>query len=326
MTINIIICTQRIVSVLAISLCLLGVTVFSQAPLRRNGNIAFISDRDGNREIYVMDPDGTDQIRLTNNDRDDLFPTWSPDGTRIAFVSERQAGGYAIFVMKANGTRKTEVTQMAQIDPSLSWSPNGRQIVFSDGIGGPNSTDIFSVNVDGTGRKNITEDSQWNFSPSLSPNGAQILFTSLRDGNPWLYSISPDGTGFQALPIGINDGFGDTDVDWSPSGQEIAFAVNRWDFWSAIYVAKADGTNRRLFDECSNCNADRYQPEWSPDGKRLAYSVINQFQTPTGWDYDSDIHVKNLDGTGFTRLTTVGRNLSPSWQPLTISPTGDDDR
>src|SRR6267378_4222737 len=64
-------------------------------PLHANGKIAFTSDRDGNREIYVMNPDGTNQVRLTNNQVVDDHPTWSPDGTKIAFVSEKTSGGFA---------------------------------------------------------------------------------------------------------------------------------------------------------------------------------------------------------------------------------------
>lgn len=322
---NTLISTARLVSAIVILGCL-SATSFSQARHQRNGKIAFTSDRDGNREIYVMNPDGTNQTRITHNNLHDEQPTWSPDGTKIAFVSERQSGGYAIFVMNGDGTNRTEVTSK-QLNPdfSLSWTPNGKQIVFADEIAAPFGTDIFVVDIDGTDRKNITNDLGRNFGPSLSPNGTRIHFTSFRDGNPWLYSIKPDGGDFMALPIGIADGFGDIHVDWSPSGRQIAFVVNRWDFWTAIFIANADGTNRRLFDEC-NCNADRYSPEWSPDGLKLAFSVVNQFQTPTGWDLDSEIWVKNLDGTGLIRLTEQGRNSSPSWRQLIVNTTGDGDR
>src|SRR5437588_4855484 len=68
--------------------------------LHANGKIAFTSDRDGNREIYVMNADGTNQFRLTNNSVVDDHPNWSPDGTKIAFVSQRPSGGFAIFTMK----------------------------------------------------------------------------------------------------------------------------------------------------------------------------------------------------------------------------------
>src|SRR5215204_7094858 len=80
------------------------------AMLHANGKIAFTSDRDGNTEIYVMDADGTNQTRITNNNIVDDHPMWSPDGMKLAFVSQREAGGFAIFQMNVDGTNRNEIT------------------------------------------------------------------------------------------------------------------------------------------------------------------------------------------------------------------------
>src|SRR5687767_9201456 len=91
----------------------LGYTGSLSTPtLRANGKIAFTSDRDGNPEIYMMNPDGTNQTRLTNNSIVDDHAMWSPDGMKLAFVSERQ-GGFAIFQMNLDGTNRIEISPLS---------------------------------------------------------------------------------------------------------------------------------------------------------------------------------------------------------------------
>src|SRR2546427_10970660 len=126
-----------------LALILFGaVMTFAQTPgIRANGKIAFTSDRDGNLEIYLMNPDGTNQTRLTNNSIVDDHPMWSPDGTKLAFVSQREAGGFAIFQMNMDGTNRVEITPLSNfvnatpyggVGFSMIWSSDGRKIAFSD--------------------------------------------------------------------------------------------------------------------------------------------------------------------------------------------------
>ena len=189
-----------------------GLTSFAQTPtLRANGKIAFTSDRDGNQEIYLMNPDGTNQIRLTNNSVVDDHAMWSPDGTKLAFVSQREAGGFAIFQMNMDGTNRVEITPLSNfvnatpwggLGFSMSWSPDGKKIAFQD----PWYNDIFVVDVETHARRNLTNDggaqmALLDFQPAWSPDGTTILYASFRYNGSCtsLYAINPDGTNRRLL-------------------------------------------------------------------------------------------------------------------------------
>src|SRR5262252_8296324 len=99
---------------LILFICLICVQRAAFAVVRHsNGKIAFVSDRDGNSEIYVMNADGTNQMRLTNNPGVDDYPTWSPEGKKIAFVSQDSSGAFAIKVMNSDGANQTKLTQLS---------------------------------------------------------------------------------------------------------------------------------------------------------------------------------------------------------------------
>ena len=91
-------------------------------PSFATSKIAFVSDRDGNREIYVMDADGPNQVRLTNNARFDSAPSWSPDGSKIAFYQSREEGNFEIYVMDADGSNQVRLTNSRSRDRHPSWS------------------------------------------------------------------------------------------------------------------------------------------------------------------------------------------------------------
>ena len=298
---------RKISTAVCLSLFLFATAAFAQTPtLRANGKIAFTSDRDGNREIYVMNNDGTGQVRLTNNIGADSFPAFSPDGRKIAFISQNPSPTFAVNIklMNADGTNQIELTPITYFSSqnpwfdrrSLSWSPDGSKIAFEDG------GEILTINIDGTNRTNLTNQTAGDYEPAFSPDGSRILFVSSRVPFSVMHTMNADGSDVRALP---SDGyFQDFSPDWSPTGDKIVFLREHDDFGNALYTANADGTNRQVFN-------DGYKPKWSPDGTKI---VFHKGDVNNG----SEIYVKNVDGSGLTQLTdTSGSNFQPSWQPLT---------
>ena len=228
-------------SVVFLGLTPLMVCVEAQA------RIAFMSERDGNWEIYVMDIDGKNQRKLTNNRHDDGYPSWSPDGKRIVFTSKRD-GNREIYVMDADGGNQLNLTNNRWSDDEYpSWFPDGKRIAFvSDrdkkvknlGI----TSEIYVMDDDGGNLQNLTNNSFNDEYPSWSPDGKRIAFASDRRGdlvNFEIYVMDADGGNPQNL---TNNPFSDRNPSWSPDGKRIAFTSSR-DWNTEIYVMDADGGN-----------------------------------------------------------------------------------
>jgi tol-pal system beta propeller repeat protein TolB len=159
--------------------------------LSPNGEwILFTKHGDG---LWLMRPDGENPHRLTN--RDDIDPTWSSDGSMIAFASSR-SGARQLFVMNADGTNIRQVTDLNDMGGRSTFSPDGTKLAFYRGPFGDHN--IYIINVDGTGLVRLTNEGD-NLGPSWSPDGNWIAFTSFRDGNNEIYIIHPDGTGLTRL-------------------------------------------------------------------------------------------------------------------------------
>src|SRR5213592_559572 len=272
-----------------------------------DGRIAFSSDRNyadgGGREIYSMNVDGTDVVRLTNNPAVDWFPAWSPDGTQIAFESDR-AGRPGIYRMNADGT---DVVQLTDDGRKPAWC--GDQIAFTRSVGG---LAIYVMNADGSDLRRISDDTTSVQSPSWSPTCEQIAFEG--PGGD-IYTMNADGSGVFRVTSGINNGANQF-PSWSPTGEQIAFTSYR-DANAEIYVINVDGTGEKRLTNDGDGGGwaipNDWWPSWSHDGMQIA------FQTDRDGNYE--IYIMNADGTGATRLTNDRLNdMYPAWSSSASEP------
>src|SRR3989442_10261942 len=274
--------------------------------------IAFTSSRSGARgDIYVMNPDGSGAVRLTDSPFLDGQASWSPDGRRIAFMSERDAIGVEepqnIYGMNADGSAQTRLTFCSNDFCSLSnpsWSPDGRQIAFEQFPGF-----IWVMNADGSAATRLTDGSTLERDPSWSPDGREIAFTGV-DGDREIYVMNADGSAPRKL---TNNSFRDAAPSWSPDGSKIAFESDR-DGNTEIYVMNADGSSQTRL---TNNPASDTWPTWSPDGRQIAFASDRDGSSPFE---NFEIYVMNADGSAQTRLTNnPGFDGEPAWSPAEVS-------
>lgn len=262
------------------------------------GRLAFVSNREGNDEIYIMNADGSQAMNLSNNPANDASPAWSPDGARIAFTSNRD-GNNEIYVMNANGAYQTRLTNHWATDEYPAWSPDGSRIAFASKRNG--DYEVYVMNVDGTNVTRLTDTTQPNDQPEWSPDGKQIVFVSERDGNKEIYVMYADGSQQTRL---TNNNTVDWFPKWSPDGKRIAFVSFR-DGNLEIYVMHVDGSQPTRLTQTKVRN---FPPAWSPDGSLIAFNSER--------DGNYEIYMMKPDGSMQTRLTShPASDTFPAWQP-----------
>ncbi|MCB9455743.1 MAG: PD40 domain-containing protein [Anaerolineaceae bacterium] len=296
--------------------------------------IAFVSERSGNSDIWVMDADGTNLRNLTStSEAEDISPLWSPDGRWIAFGSGRSGSGN-VWLTNPDGTNLVNLSKDSMdIAGSPAWSPDGNYLAITSWQGG-----VWIIDIQSFARRNITEGStdveayKW---PSWSPDGQRIALTTYSNDRVLIANV--DGSGIATL----NDTKFNIRANWSPVNQfilvshaiEIGGNIDIWlidsdtseainltedydgvDFWPAwspdggmfVFQSDREGLNdiwrmdtdgRNLINLTAEVEGSAWLSAWSPDGQKVAFQV---FQEST-----SMIWVVDADGTNPINLSAV---------------------
>jgi Tol biopolymer transport system component len=270
--------------------------------------IAFYSQRDGRTEIYVIDSDGGNLRRLTDNGAGDMAPAVSPDGRRIAFTTNRD-GNNEIYVMNADGSDPQRLTNNSVYESHPAWAPDGSRIAFVSDRDG--NREIYVMDADGTNPRRLTDHPAEDMRPTWSPDSQQIAFNSDRDGNWEIYSMRSDGSDLHRL---TDSPTWEIFPAWSPDGTQIAYRHSVARGWNGdIWVMDADGDNKQqLTHEPSNDE----NPSWSPDGSQIVFQSDRYADPRTmGSDtYNFELLIMDADGGNARRLTDhPAGDYWPTW-------------
>jgi len=230
--------------------------------------VYFVSNRNNDYwNIYTMNTDGSNVIKLTRDVRRNFSPDILSDGTRLVFVSSRD-GHEDIYIMNYDGSQVMRLTEKFNLsNAGPTWSPDGKKVAFVSFTGSPMTpdADIYIINSDGSGLERITMTGD-NFAPHWSPDGKKLLFVSARTGYEEIYILDLETKDVSQITE-FKSQIGSP--RWSPDGSKVAFMINKHNRSSHICIISADGSHYQELTEGDL--SYNYVPYWAPDGQSLVY-------------------------------------------------------
>ncbi len=280
-------------------------TVIDPPPVCTDCKIVFVSDRDGNAEIYSCKVDGSNINRLSNNAGTDERPAWSPDGTRIAFTSDR-TGNPELYIMNADGTNVVRRTFSASYSQNPAWSPDGTKIAYTTLSNG--SSNIWVINAIGGSPSLLFEAPGYDDQLTWSPDGTKIAFVSdwaAYDFVYDIYTINANGSGFTALTGNIFDQFDYLFPNWSPDGTKLVLTIRQTigidQYNTQIGVMNPGGGGLTAIRSGA---ANWTRTSWSDNGTKIVYTSLFGLRKDVSW--------VSADGSAWGTIVTDGWDAD--WQ------------
>lgn len=265
--------------------------------------VAFVSDRTGKKEVYLMDYDGHNPIKLTSRFSHAMAPAWRPDGRELVFTAvtknAKNVRNHNLFVYDLPTGRINMLSNRQGINSGAAFSPNGRQLALTMSF--PGNPEIFLMDPGTKVVQRITNSFGLDVDPSWSPDGKSVAFVSDRSGRPMVYKMEASGANVQRLTYA---GHYNATPSWSPDGSKIAFAG--WDAGKFdIFIMNPDGTAIERLTKNMGNNED---PDFAPDGYFLVYSSNRKGK--------KNLYITNVDNTVHRQITSdFGNCEAPKWGP-----------
>jgi Tol biopolymer transport system component len=228
-----------------------------------------------------------------------------PDGSLIAFASDRDNPNDDIWTMDSNGNHPTNLTNSSSFESTPAWSPNRSKIAYGrDG-------EIYAMDADGSDQTNLSNDSASDAEPAWSPDGDQIAFSRCGEYCE-IWVMDADGSNQAKLTNEVGTDTVDSQPAWSPDGTKIAFYSDRDSIpgfgIDNIYVMDADGGNQTNLTNTNDSADGEGSPAWSPDGSKIAFGAFRV----DNWE----IYVMEADGSDQTNVSNnPGFDVEPTWSP-----------